>query len=476
MTGSLNPVANSTQRDPSSAWKTKHGEWRFVNYNSSLWSSRDFLTWSLVGQQTEWALGECPSFFVLPRSTPGAGPLPNGTGAQPTHVYKRSNAWSDAMQVGVYVDGAPGRVGKWTPSDTHVVNPQNTLRGIDGGALYAAKDMIDPVKGRRIYWGWTAYVAPGQGLMSLPRELTWNPELQQLVHSSLPEMDKLRKLPAAAKIGAATLDAAVPVPLSVPVGVGAQAEVFATFQLPPASSKSRVLFGVTVMAGIDALLKTGMLFWFENCTLGDQPRACTVGSTNVSISSLYTPLMHGLGIMGSRLPNTTNTSTFTECREQCLSQRTGNSVGNSECVAWSHNPSQKPGSSGVGTCSSYNAISNTAQTIWDPPPTCPNCTSGVLRPSLATGGRRDTLQLSPTDTNVTIRVFVDHTMAEGFWQGGRVAMTRQVDGNKSAAAMALYSDTAGVEAEAEAWAMEDCWITKEELLATPRLDAEPGKQ
>jgi sucrose-6-phosphate hydrolase SacC (GH32 family) len=75
---------------------------------------------------------------------------------------------------------------------------------------------------------------------------------------------------------------------------------------------------------------------------------------------------------------------------------------------------------------------------------------------------------------VTVTVFVDHTMAEGFWQGGRVAMTRQVDGEKAAAAMALYSDGSGVEVEAETWAVEDCWISKEELLATPRLDGELG--
>jgi hypothetical protein len=155
-------------------------------------------------------------------------------------------------------------------------------------------------------------------------------------------------------------------------------------------------FGVTVMAGSDAFLRTGMLFWFENCTLGDEVRACTVGSTNLSISSMYTPLMRGLGMnSGSRLPNTTNTSTYAQCREQCLSQRTGNSGINSECVAWSHNPTQQPGPAGVGTCSGFSAIQNTAQTIWRQPSACANCTSGVLRPSLALGGRTDTLQLAP---------------------------------------------------------------------------------
>ena len=70
----------------------------------------------------------------------------------------------------------------------------------DHGALYAAKDMLDPVHGRRIYWGWNAYVAPAQGGLSLPRELTWHPELQQLVHSPLPELSLLRAKPALARV------------------------------------------------------------------------------------------------------------------------------------------------------------------------------------------------------------------------------------------------------------------------------------
>ena len=71
------------------------------------------------------------------------------------------------------------------------------------GVFYAAKDMLDPtggqgLGGRRLYWGWTAYVSPAQGQMSLPREVTWHPELQQLVHSPLPEMAGLRVEPALA--------------------------------------------------------------------------------------------------------------------------------------------------------------------------------------------------------------------------------------------------------------------------------------
>ena len=39
------------------------------------------------------------------------------------------------------------------------------------------------------------------------------------------------------------------------------------------------------------------------------------------------------------------------------------------------------------------------------------------------GDRSDTLQLLPTDKEITIRVFVDRTLVEAYWMDGRVAMT-----------------------------------------------------
>ena len=71
----------------------------------------------------------------------------------------------------------------------------NASVGIDRGAFYAAKDLLDPPRPgrpfhRRIYWGWTAYVDPAQGTMSLPRELTWDPELEQLVCELVSDTDR----------------------------------------------------------------------------------------------------------------------------------------------------------------------------------------------------------------------------------------------------------------------------------------------
>ena len=54
------------------AAKLRSGEWRALTFNSTLFASDDFLTWRRVGQQPGLDLGECPSLFPLPRSTPGA--------------------------------------------------------------------------------------------------------------------------------------------------------------------------------------------------------------------------------------------------------------------------------------------------------------------------------------------------------------------------------------------------------------------
>jgi hypothetical protein len=66
--------------------------------------------------------------------------------------------------------------------------------------------------------------------MSLPRELTWHPELQQLVHSALPELSALRALPPLVDTRSTALTPGVP--HSLFATGGRQAEVIATFGLP----------------------------------------------------------------------------------------------------------------------------------------------------------------------------------------------------------------------------------------------------
>merc|ERR1719181_2253447 len=86
------------------------------------------------------------------------------------------------MQVGTYVANGVKQNGDWKNPTTEVM--------IDHGALYASKDFYDPVKERRINWGWAR--VPPASTQTLPREVTWNPELQILVHSPIEEQEQLR--------------------------------------------------------------------------------------------------------------------------------------------------------------------------------------------------------------------------------------------------------------------------------------------
>lgn len=140
-----NPIVNGTSDDPSTAWKTRYGEWRLIgnamaNGQKSgdvapMFAANDFTgQWSLVGD-TQFPSGECPSFFPLPPLYPGT----SESTPMPTHVHKRGYGGSDFMTLGTWVDGAPGQVGNW--SATQGVPFEEVL--IDSGNYYASKDFFE---------------------------------------------------------------------------------------------------------------------------------------------------------------------------------------------------------------------------------------------------------------------------------------------------------------------------------------------
>ncbi len=538
----LNPVVNNTQRDPTSAWLTPHGEWRLTTYDAMLYSTRDFRRWSVVGRQDGFPVGECPSFFALPRATPGAA-TPTGTAAAPvgapgparkgassrlpppsrvrtaghdgpSHVHKTSRDWADFLRPGVYEDGPPGAAGKWVPAVEWAYG--NASQRMDAGAFYASKDLPNDPLGRRIMWGWTAYVGPGQGVLSLPREVTWHPALRQFVFAPLAALEALRREPKLVNLaGAVPLGAGEARSLGAwPAdGAGRQAEVEVTFELPRARNAT---FGVSVMAGDDPGA-SGMLFYAQVHADGlsslnadglfslhadglfslnadglfslhaDAPPHCMlfyaqwtpppavrlpagaslaaaaprirVGSVNLSISTQY----------ARRMPNTTlwccafrtlNGTDVAGCEAACKA--------NASCIAWTFVDADEV-AGGVAQCILRGGVMNTAQTMWRPPQPAPHHTSGVLEPSKLLGGKTDELLVSPSDTNLTIRVYVDQQMSEAFWQGGRVAMTRQ-SAPTAQAGMAVHAigDAPATLARAQAWRVDDIWISPEAVLASPR--------
>eukprot|EP01047_Picozoa_sp_COSAG01_P034871 COSAG01_NODE_2640_length_7295_cov_4.485955_8_plen_230_part_00 len=104
-----NPVVLNTQRDPSTAWQTSRGEWRYTWYSGGIYSSWDFVNFVNVGNL--FGKNECPDFFPLPAACDGCGTgssIDNET--RPTHVHATAG-----YQLGIYDEGAPNSTGHWTP-------------------------------------------------------------------------------------------------------------------------------------------------------------------------------------------------------------------------------------------------------------------------------------------------------------------------------------------------------------------------
>ena len=68
-----------------------------------------------------------------------------------------------------------------------------------------------------------------------------------------------------------------------------------------------------------------------------------------------------------------------------------------------------------------------------------------------------------------LQVFVDQTLAEAYWQDGRVVMTVSVPPSSSGSA-AIVSDTAIVVPSAVAWSVDPIWVEPADVIATPRRD------
>jgi hypothetical protein len=325
-----------------------------------------------------------------------------------SHIYKystgslRKGTIVDWMVLGNYSSGPMRTAGAFVSQDRQKVDCS--------GHYYASKDMWDPVKKRRIMWGWGLRVAadpqqnndssapsiPPGNVQTLAREVMWDPAIQKLVSPPLEEQTQLRGAKLASIRNMAVIEGES-VPLgNIASGLGSQSETVVTFRLPslhrhPYLNRDKatsIRFGVVVMGGPDKGKSSGLLVYIDY--------VCP----------------------------TTN--------------RTGD-VYNVEV--------------GATDLSDPRRKSSTAQ-----------------------------LPLLVGEQNVSLRVFVDHTFAEAFWQDGRVAMI--VPGtNHPEAAIALHAGFISanndrihtgsdvVVLHADVWEVGSIWVTPEEVLRTPRSSA-----
>jgi len=207
----------------------------------------------------------------------------------------------------------------------------------------------------RINWGW-AKVPPGS-TQTLPREITWNPELQILVQSPIVEQKQLRD-GVIGRLKEQTLPAGTEVSLGLPEQVGNQSELMVSFNRPTVKTR----LAASVMVNADG---------------------------------------HGIKFYVDYVPN-----------------------------------------------------------------------AGALTVGVdGNGGANATLKMSPSDTTIDMRLFVDNTFTEVYWMGGRVAMTTTTRATQ-AAGMTVSADKSGIVlASAMAWKVGSIWVTPDDVIATARADA-----
>ncbi len=440
-----NPIVEGVQRDPSTAWRTAAGEWRFTNYEGKVYSSMDFKAWSVAGGGAAlFPTAECPDFFPLPAPCAGNG-CANATGPQPTHVHKQSSGGQDWYTLGVYTEGAVGSTGTWS-----VIGP--ALQALDfsssgsGMHFYASKSFLDPVgAGRRIYYGWA--LVPPASVQTLARVTTYHAGLQRLLFNPLPELAALRASPPLFAAPSAVIPANTTQWLGDwPAGAGNQSEVGVTFALPP----TRATFGVAVLVGAlpggGGNVSTAVTIAFDPATF---TATVTAGGSPAN-ESYYMP--------GTDLPggdyNVTNVN-YTDphvCQAVCTAD--------ANCAAYTYvvRPPLHAACCLKGSVPAADAN--------------PTCTSGV-KPGHHGGGGGATapLPLLPGDAAIDVRVFVDNTFLEVFVMGGRLAFTVPINAGAEAGAagMTLFAAGADVQvSEVTAWHLGSIWTGVPEVLAAQR--------
>ena len=407
-----NPIATDTPtipvgRDPSTAWVTDSGEFRFRTFDGAVFNAESAQDaregrWKRLGLNPSFPVGECPSVYPLPASTPGFEVPYTRLQAQsglPTHVFKYgvgpgSRSWrnlsrpGDGVLIGSYPIAA-------APKNT-LVNASATpgfgslfTRGqmVDSGKYYASKDtLLPPLKAggspRRVNFGWAQHVGvDGSGPQTLPREVTFNAALGQLQWFPPAEVELLRSAVLVNRSGV-DLQRGQVVDLDLPAGSGARSEVLVTFALPPPTMLESSAHGgrisILLMAGDDkGTNATEVFVSFDTASLRAGNRTVTVG---------VVPAQGRVNV--SVVPDT--------------------------------------------------------------------------RPMQAE------LRLVPGEDRVEVRVFVDEFIGEAYFQRGREVITFDTPPTARAGVL-LASATDLPNCRVTAWNISSIWVTPEQVLATPRL-------
>ncbi|XP_028795552.1 beta-fructofuranosidase, insoluble isoenzyme 1-like [Neltuma alba] len=201
-------VNGSAFRDPTTAWRNKEdGHWRILVGGrrglrgvAHLYRSRDFVNWVKakhpIHSSASTGMWECPDFYPVPvRGKQGLDTSMVGNDVK--HVLKNS---LDMTRFEYYT------IGKYIPEQDRYI-PDNTSEDgwgglrYDYGNFYASKSFFDPVKKRRVLWGWANEsdsrvddVRKGwAGIQGIPRTVWLDSNGKQLVQWPVAELNTLRE-------------------------------------------------------------------------------------------------------------------------------------------------------------------------------------------------------------------------------------------------------------------------------------------
>ena len=283
---------------------------------------------------------------------------------------------------------------------------------------------------------------------------------------------------------AQALNASVSAGREYPLGTwtGGQAhssETEVIFRLPPHAAR----FGVVVMAhGRGSSGRTGTYIWVDYA--GPLAHSAVVGAHSGGSSAgsdlQYGRVMPGVNLRGMDLRVVGGyTGNWSSCRALCAST--------AACQAWTWcRDCPAPTSkcclkSGLPSPSRPNASGTDPTT---------EIVSGVMQPELidtcplgsnvSACRPTDELRLGPTESTIALRVFVDQTFAEAYFQNGRSVLTVSVAPSTDPAALASVAlavtpEEGGggggvvVAESARVWSVKGIWASAEQVRATPRL-------
>lgn len=434
----LPPSCNGDFRDDTTAWFDPITQQWLMGVGSNLgnnasiilYQSSDFRSWSI--SNVLWSnpgagMWECPDFFPL-----------DGDGLG-YYAAKHSSGGQDWYAIGTY-----------DPVQRTFDPAVATDHLYDGGQFYASKTFRDPIGERQVLWGWiseqdSAGPSRGwQGMQSLPRQISYDSDLQLLDIAPLPELTALRTS-IIGSLSNTVIQSYTPIPGCA--AAGNQIEVDAYFLMPGGSDG--IEFGVAVLASADATVQTraGVAL---TAAVGPLNNTDLPGGDITDIA--MDPTL-------SDAVNAANCSSLCDASNACASWtfvRNGTAPDphypDCRCSLKGNVPSVTPGRSCCisGVRGGLSSVINKTQTGGD--------------------GPQDVTSLSLTmkgdESVVRVRVFVDHSIVEAFVQGGRTRITSRVyPANPSlASGVAVYASGSGATLiNATVYALDSIWVPLDQL-------------